>query len=60
MINQLLNDHKINETEIFNLLSSMSEMAQIILIYFFNTLSLSHGFLTKESLKMAHTILLMA
>ncbi len=25
MINQLLNDHKINETEIFNLLSSMSE-----------------------------------
>ena len=24
MINQLLNDHKINETEIFNLLSSMS------------------------------------
>ena len=25
MINQLLNDHKINETEVFNLLSSMSE-----------------------------------
>ena len=25
MINQLLNDHKINETEIFNLLSSMSD-----------------------------------
>ena len=25
MINQLLSDHKINETEIFNLLSSMSD-----------------------------------
>jgi len=60
MINQLLNDHKINETEIFNLLSSMSGNGSDYSDYFFNTLSLSHGFLTKESLKMAHTILLMA
>ena len=49
MINQLLNDHKINETEVFNLLSSMSENGADYSDLFFNTLSQSHGFLMKES-----------
>ena len=59
MINELLNDHKINEIEVFNLLSSMADNGSDYSDLFFNTLSLSHGFLTKELSKMVHIILLM-